>query len=326
MLPEIPGTRLRWIEKSWWPLVKGVDLVHGTDVRVPNWKGVAQVATLHDLFAHVSPDFADEEFRAHRVALYKDIQNRAARIIAVSKRTKSDLCRYTDFPEDRVDVVHEGIEARFQPATEKAIGEAQLRLGVKRPYLLYVGELSARKNLVRLVQAYSVGGFAKTHQLVLAGKASFKSESIQEEVRRLKLTDKVLWTGFVDDEYLPALYSGADAFCFPTLYEGFGLPVLESMACGTAVVGGNVGAVPEISAGHADLANPLDVDDIAFAISRALDRNADQLRAARAHAGTFTWDRCAEETLAVYRRALGGPQHLVQEELETASSASRSHA
>ncbi|HRV82729.1 MAG TPA: glycosyltransferase family 1 protein, partial [Planctomycetota bacterium] len=235
MLPRIPGTRLRWIEKSWWPLIKGVDVVHGTDVRVPNWKQVAQVATLHDLFAHVGPDFSDEGFRTRRIAVYDDVGKRCGRIIAVSERTKADLCRYTDFPEERIDVVYEGIEARFKPATEVAIHEAQLQLGVKRPYMLYLGELSARKNLVRLAQAYKAGGFHKTHQLVLAGKPSYRSESIMAEVSRLRIEDKVLWTGFVDDKHLPALYSGADVFCFPTLYEGFGLPVLESMACGTPV-------------------------------------------------------------------------------------------
>ena len=311
-LPKIPGARLRWIEKSWWPLYKGVDVVHGTDVRVPNWKGVAQVSTLHDLFAHVSPDFSDEGFRARRIAAYKDVQTRCGRIIAVSERTKADILRYTEFPEDRIDVVYEGVEERFQPATELAISEAQLQLGVKRPYMLYVGELSARKNLVRLIQAYKAGGFHKTHQFVLAGSPSFKSQTIEEEVRRLKLEDKVLWTGFVEDRHLPALYSGADVFCFPTLYEGFGIPVLESMACGTAVVGGSVGAVPEISGGFADLANPLDVDDIAFSISKALDRTTEQLTQARAHASTFRWSRTAEQTLESYRRAMRHPLGLAQ--------------
>ncbi len=312
MLPTIPGAKLRWIEKSWWPLIKGVDVVHGTDVRVPNWKGVAQVATLHDLFAHVSPDFSDEGFRARRIAAYQDVQNRCGRIIAVSERTKADIRRYTDFPEDRIDVVYEGVEERFGPATELAISEAQLQLGVKRPYMLYVGELSARKNLVRLVQAYHAGGFHKTHQLVLAGSPSFRSATIEEEVRRLRLEEKILWTGFVEDRHLPALYSGADVFCFPTLYEGFGIPVLESMACGTAVVGGSVGAVPEISGGFADLANPLDVDGIAFAISKALDRTPEQLAQAQEHAGTFRWSRAAEQTLESYRRAMRHPLSLAE--------------
>lgn len=312
MLPRVPGTRLRWIEKSWWPLVKGVDLVHGTDVRVPNWKGITQVATLHDLFAHVSPDFSDEGFRARRIAVYQDVLQRCTRVITVSRRTKADLLRFTDFPEDCVDVVYEGVEPQFQPASERAIGEVQLQLGVKRPYLLYVGELSARKNLVRLIQAYAAGGFHKTHQLVLAGKASFKSEIVLEEIRRHRLQEKILLPGFVEDRHLPALYTGADAFCFPTLYEGFGLPVLEAMACGTAVVGGSVGAVPEISDGHADLANPLDVDGIAFAISRSLDRSREQLAAAKRHAAGFTWERTARETLEVYQRAVRHPLQLAR--------------
>ena len=310
MLPKVPGTRLRWIEKSWWPLVKGVDLVHGTDVRVPNWKGITQVATLHDLFAHVSPDFSDEGFRARRIAVYQDVLKRCTRVITVSQRTKSDLLRFTDYPEDRIDVIYEGVEPQFQPATERAIGEVQLQLGVKRPYLLYVGELSARKNLVRLVQAYAAGGFHKTHQLVLAGKASFKSEIVFEEIRRHGLEEKILLPGFVEDRHLPALYTGADVFCFPTLYEGFGLPVLESMACGTPVVGGSVGAVPEVSGGLAELANPLDVDGIAFAISRALDHSADQKAKAKSYAAGFTWERTAEETLATYKRAVRHPLQL----------------
>jgi len=128
------------------------------------------------------------------------------------------------------------------------------------------------------------------------------------------LQDTVLLPGFIDEHHLPALYSGADVFCFPTLYEGFGLPVLESMACGTAVVGGSVGAVPEIAAGFADLANPLDVDGIAFAISRALDRTPEQLKQARAHAAQFTWKRAAQETLEVYKRALRHPLKLAPDE------------
>lgn len=300
-----PGVRNRWVQEPLWPLRPGVDVVHGTDARVPRWPGVARVATLHDVFSLLSDEYASETFRKRKIERYRELVERCDRILAVSAATKRDFLERFDYPAERVDVVHEGVDGRFRPVEEGARLPVLRRHGLTRPFLLYVGELTRRKNLPRLVAAFAASDAAQDLELALAGQAAFGHEEVPRAVEASGVAERVRFLGYVPDADLPALYSGAEAFLFPTSYEGFGLPVLEAMACGTPVVGADRGAVPEIAGGHAELVDPDSVDSIAAGIDRVRGRSAQAREAARAHARSFTWEACAEGTRRVYLRALG---------------------
>ena len=304
--PAVEGARRRWLQEPFWPPAGGYDVVHGTDARVPYWRGVPRVATLHDVFSLVSEGLAEPRFRAMKRARYAELTERCDRIIAVSESTKADFLRFFDYPPERIDVVHLGVEPRFRPVSQEARTGVRARYGLDDPYLLFIGELSPRKNLQRLVEAFGRSGLAQDLQLVLAGNRTYGTEEIEAAIDASGFAQRVLRPGYVADEDLPALYGEARAFCFPSLYEGFGLPILEAMACGTPVVASDRGAAPEVAAGHAVLADPEDTDAIAAALREAVEPSPGLREAARAHAGRFTWERTAQQTLAVYRRAAGG--------------------
>ncbi len=261
------------------------------------------VVTIHDLGYLREP-------QAHRPLdrLYLDLSNRyhvraAARLLAISQATKDDLVsRYRVAPE-RVVVTHLAAGEDMRPVEDAArMAAVRARYGLAGEYLLYVGTLQPRKNLARLMQGFApVAAQHPALQLVLAGKKGWMYEDIFAQVRQLGLEGRVVFTGYVDTADLPALYSGALAFVFPSLYEGFGMPVLEAMACGAPVVAANTSSLPEVAGDAALLVDPTDVDAISGALARlagdaALRR---ELRArGLAQAARFSWERCARETLA----------------------------
>jgi len=257
----------------------------------------------------------------------------ASRLIAISAATRDDLVRFTGVRSEKIAVVHHGLSPHFRPASGPAITAALRRYGiietnagdpvgdpVGRPYILYVGTIQPRKNLVRLIEAFAhmleirdwrleigastpdLQSLISNLQLVIAGKRGWLTESIERRVTELGLAGRVRFTGYVADEDLPALLSGALAFVLPSLYEGFGMPVLEAMACGTPVLASNTSALPEVAGDAALLVDPTDTVAIAAGLARlAADAGLRaQLRArGLARAARFTWDRCAEEALAV---------------------------
>ncbi|MGQ9566735.1 MAG: glycosyltransferase family 4 protein [Anaerolineae bacterium] len=231
----------------------------------------------------------------------------AARVLAVSETTKADLVRHYGVPPEKVRVVYPGLREGMGPVEDEERVRAVLaRYGVRRPYFLSVGTLKPRKNLLRLVRAYArfvaEEGDGARPLLVLAGKPGWQHELLVQEVERLGLTREILFLGYVEDADLPALYTGALAFVFPSLYEGFGLPLVEAMACGTPVVTSRTSACGEVAGDAALLVDPLTVGEIAWALARVA-RDAD-LRAAlaargRERARAFSWERAAREVLDV---------------------------
>jgi glycosyltransferase involved in cell wall biosynthesis len=298
----VPGTRHSWIQGRVWPPDRRADIVHGLDARVPAWPRVPSIATLHDVFSlhleHISPP----GFVSRARKRYTELSERCERLIAVSETTRQRFLEHVPFDPERIDVVHLGVDPAFHvEATPE--GERQLaRRGIGAPYLLYVGELSARKNLPRMLAAYASSTARASHRVVLAGAASYGTEEVDEAIEQLGIGERVIRAGYVPDELLPQLYAHGDALLFATLYEGFGLPALEALAAGLPVVGGDVGAVPEVCAGHAELVAPCDIDAIRAGIEAALGWNAERRRAGQAHARSLTWERCARGTLAVYAR------------------------
>jgi glycosyltransferase involved in cell wall biosynthesis len=231
-------------------------------------------------------------------------------VIAISAATRQDLIEYVGVAPDRIDVVHSGVDhERFSArAADGEYEEVVRRLGFDEPFLLCLGASDARKNLPLLVRAFGQSGVARELRLVFAGPISDRQRArLLEAVRESAVESRVLIMGYIDDALLVALYRQCLAYVFPSSYEGFGLPILEAMACGAATLTSGLSALAEV-AGDAALTLPsLDQDVLAAGIARiAADATLrSQLRErGLEHVKTFTWERCAEQTLACYVRAL----------------------
>ena len=234
----------------------------------------------------------------------------AQRVIAISAATRQDLIEYVGVAPDRIDVVHSGVDhERFSArALDGEREEVCRRLGFDEPFLLCLGASDARKNLPLLVRAFGQSGVAREVRLVFAGPISERQRArLLEAVRERRVEGRVLILGYIDDALLVALYRQCLAYVFPSSYEGFGLPILEAMACGAATLTSGLSALAEV-AGDAALTLPsLDQDVLAAGIARIASDSTlrSQLRErGLEHVKAFTWQRCAEQTLACYVRAL----------------------
>jgi glycosyltransferase involved in cell wall biosynthesis len=299
-----PRARTFWIQEPVWPVFPGVDVVHGTDARVPHWRGAARVATVHDLGVHLYPEYANEKFRAAQMEKYHRLARDCHKIIVYSDATRRDFLQLVGFPGEHIVTIPMGVEPIFRIHGEEEVQAMRASLGLEKPYLLYVGEISIRKNTHNLVKAFAETGRTKDYQLVLAGPLAFRSEPTLEAVTALGLEKDVRRLGYLAYDQLPPLYAGASAYVFATGYEGFGLPSLEAMASGVPVVGSDRGATPEVTGGHAVIVDPENPRDIAAGILRALKMTPEAREAARRHAASFTWEACARATRIVYEQAV----------------------
>jgi len=257
------------------------------------------VATVHDLGWQVHPELYDRKLRMMYQALFPWVLRRANRLIAVSQYTADDLVRRAKVPASRIDVVYHGLDPVF--ARPQNGGSAS-----EPPYFLAVGGVSPRKNTRRLIEAFSRwrsrGGHRRQYQLRITG-TSLDPDFAENGAT---LPEGVSLLGYVAKAELPGLYAGAAGFLYPGIYEGFGLPIIEAMACGTPVVTSNTGAAPEIAGAGAILVDPFAVESIEAGIERViLPEERQRLRElGRARARAFTWSAAAEKTIDTYRRAL----------------------
>ncbi|RJP24576.1 MAG: glycosyltransferase family 1 protein [Candidatus Abyssobacteria bacterium SURF_5] len=285
---------------------RGIDVFHGLDARLPEIRGPKLIVTIHDLFSLVSDEFADERFRKKKIARYRDIAERADGIICVSESTRQDFIRFFPEAEPKTHVVYHGVDEQFFPRTEEEIERIKKKYGIRADYLLHVGEISKRKNLLRMFKAFRSARerLGEDLQFVAAGKLSHGHEDVIRYLNENGCSDQILLTGYVPDEDLPALYSGAKLLLFTTLYEGFGLPILEALACGTPVVTSDVSSMNEIGGADTVRANPRSEGAIAEKIVDVLSRPYE----VRQESGnsvllmqTADWRETARATLAVYR-------------------------
>jgi glycosyltransferase involved in cell wall biosynthesis len=230
----------------------------------------------------------------------------AAHLLADSYATRHDLVRWYGADPARITVAYLGVDPTFKPVRDPAeIARVAQRYGLGQPYLLCVGTVQPRKNLIRLIEAMAVlreQGAMGALTLALVGKRGWLSDPIFSRVGELGLEARVMLTGYVDDADLPALYSGAELFVMPSLYEGFCMPVLEAMACGTPVAASNASSLPELVRDAAICFDPQDVGAIAEAITYGLrDRQfrADLIARGLDRSQEFTWERCARQVLGV---------------------------
>lgn len=275
--------------------------------------GTKRIVTIHDAFAYVHPETHNRLDNWRYLWMLPATARQANAVITVSGRSRQDIQQLMRMPAERLHVIPEGVDTTFKPLPHTAARQAILaHYGIKSPYLLYVGGINARKNIAGLFEAYArVRDQHPGVSLVVAGKRQWQTGEIDTTLRRFNLENDVVFTGYVADGDLPALYSAAEAFVFPSLYEGFGLPPLEAMACGTPVITSNTSSLPEVVGDAAITVDPYDVDALAAAITRVLsdaELRAELRARGLARAAQFTWERAARETLDVYRAVLGRRQ------------------
>lgn len=306
--------RLVWMQAIAPRLLRrlGVDVAHFTNGMVPLAASVPTVVTIHDMSLTMFPRYHPPR----RVLLNRPLVDVAARradaIITVSESAKRDIVRLYGSQSERIHVVHEAAAPSFQPIRAQAVlDRVRHRYDLAKRFVLYVGTIEPRKNLPKLIE-----GFARrrqsgelSHQLVCAGPYGWLSRDIEDLIDRLKIEQSVRFTGYVPFDDLAALYSLAEMFVFPSLYEGFGLPVIEAMACGTPVITGHVAALAEVGGNAVEQVGHLDAESLGDAMVRLAGnpRRREELTALglqRAH--TFSWQRAARETLKVYRLAVNG--------------------
>jgi len=285
-----------------------VRLYHATDFVLPPLpRHLPSILTVHDLSFVRVPDAASPRLRTYLNAVVPPSVRRATHIIADSSATKADLMELYGVQADRVSVLLSGIDLEhFSPG--KAHPELLARYGLDRPYILSVGTVQPRKNYSRLILALSQLR-QRGHDLILAiaGGQGWLNDELYATLRESGMERFVRILGFVDDAHLPSLYRGAQVMALPSLYEGFGFPVLEAMACGTPVVTSNRSSLPEVADDAALLVNPTDTDDITQAILRLLEDS--QLRHTLMERGyhqaqRFTWAESARQLRHIYDRVL----------------------
>ncbi|MGA7672844.1 MAG: glycosyltransferase family 1 protein [Nitrolancea sp.] len=267
----------------------------------------ATVVTVHDLGYLHEPDAHTDSARRYLEWSTRWSVKAARRVIAISESTKQDLVARYGVPPEKITVIHHGVDERFRPASRAEIDRAREWLGIDGPFVLYVGTIQPRKNLVRLVQAFE--RIADQHpdlHLVLVGKRGWKTEEITYAAQRSRYSSRIILPGHAPDDLLPGLYSAATVFTLPSLYEGFGMPVVEAMACGTPCIVSNRGSLPEIAGDAAVIIDPMDVDGMAISLSNLLsdDERATRIDAGIKHARSFSWTRAGEMTLETIRDAM----------------------
>ena len=282
---------------------------HGTNfVTLPTRKA-RKVITIHDLAFMLYPETTDEKIYRHHMKWVPYSAHEADHIIAVSEHTKQDIMKLLGVSESKISVVYSAADARFQPQSKENIASARQKYRLPERYVLYVGTLEPRKNIPVLLEAFALAKRKDRfpEKLVIVGAKGWKYHPIFETVRKSRLQEDVIFTEYVNEEDLPAIYGGASLFAFPSLYEGFGLPVLEAMQAGVPVLASDISSIPEVAGDAAVLISPHSVEGWSENISQILQD--EELRLQLKNKGLersrrFSWRRVAEETIEVYRLAL----------------------
>lgn len=283
------------------------NIFHATDHLLPRLKSAQTVFTLHDVIFKFFPEYHLPLNRWFLTNAMPYFLRRADAIIAVSECTKRDAIRFYDIAPEKITVIYEGVNPSLRRVDDpNRLAEIRACYAKNQPYLLFVSTIEPRKNISALVDALKIlraRGLAQ--RLLIVGRKGWLYQPTFDHVSQTGMSDVVDFLDFIPDTDLSALLSACDAFVFPSLYEGFGLPPLEAMACGAPVICSNTSSLPEVVGDAALLVNPRDVGEIANAIERVITDSAlrDELRAKGiTQAAKFSWERAARETLAVYQR------------------------
>ncbi len=287
--------------------IGSVDVFHSPDYVLPPIRRGKTVVTIHDLSFLRYPEGAEPSLRRYLSSAVPRVAKEADVVVADSESTRRDVIDLLGVPPTRVEVVYPGVDEGFRPIDDpEALSKVKELYQLSGPFLLTVGTLEPRKNLIALLDAYAAlrGENAFEHKLVIAGGEGWRYEGIFQRVTELSLEGDVSFLKYVPEQHLPALYCLADALVFPSVYEGFGLPPLEAMACGTPVVASNSSSLPEVI-GEAGLMVPADDRDaLAEAIRGLLEDSrlrAELVERGLARARKFPWLKTGQDLLTIYR-------------------------
>ena len=300
-----------------WPTVERytggpVDLFHATDFVMAPTKARRTIVTVHDLaFLHYPDASHPSLYRYLNVVVPRSIR-KADHIIADSYHSARDVEEHFNVPTEQISVVQGAVDhSVFRPVTDcEFLSSVRAKYDIDdRPFIFALSSLQPRKNFARLIEAYSLARQTSPieHSLVIGGGKGWLYDEIFDKANELKLGNNVKFIGFVADEDLPALYSDADVFAYPSLYEGFGLPIIEALACGTPVLTADNSCLPEAGGPGALYVDAEDTEDIAAGIVRLCTDQSIRTQLSHAgqiHAGYFTWERSATQLLETYRKVL----------------------
>jgi alpha-1,3-rhamnosyl/mannosyltransferase len=287
----------------------GDHLFHGTNYYLPNFTGPS-VVTVHDLSIYTWSHFhPPERVRYMHSEIQRSLQ-RASRLITVSDFSRKEIAEYFDWPLEKIHAIPLASAQEFYPRSTQDLHQLLSFFDLKPDqYCLFVGTIEPRKNIASLLNAYEILPISlrKRYPLVLAGFKGWKSDNLHARITKAERAGWARYLGFVTAEDLPLLFAGARLFAFPSLYEGFGLPVLEAMASGVPVVCSNSSSLPEVAGDAAALCDPHDVDKLSLLLAEGLENEMwrDSARAkGLAQAQRFSWERCAQETANIYQKVV----------------------
>jgi glycosyltransferase involved in cell wall biosynthesis len=304
-----PAVRVAWEQIAQPSVLRriGADLVHGPAFVGPVAAGCPFVVTIHDLSFLRYPRLFRPANRIYLNVMTRLSVQRARRLIAVSAHAAEECRLLLGAPGEKMDVIYHGVDSHFEPLPADEVAAFREEKGLPERFVLHVGTLEPRKNLIRLVEAFSRTRCTGV-KLILVGARGWLCDELLRRIEQLGMGEEIVLHGYASNGELPLWYNAAALLAYPSLYEGFGLPVLEAQACGTAVLTSNVSSLPEAAGDAALLIEPTDVEAIAEGLNRLLaDESLRQdlrWRGLR-HAAQFSWLRSARETARAYRSALG---------------------
>jgi glycosyltransferase involved in cell wall biosynthesis len=319
-LPFAPNSRLRayhWPRKiltgvwaySEFPrlenLLSDIDIFHAPGFQVPPSKRLPRIFTIYDLIPITHPEMAIPSAARHVRPRLKHYIDRADFVIAISKATATDLTSTLGVPNEKIITIYPGTTP-IARASPKQILKLKSKFGIKRDYLLFVSRIDPRKNLPRLMRAFDISGLAQDFDLAIVGPRGWHMEETIETWQNIKCKNQIRWLDYVTEEDLAALYSGALFFTYPSLIEGFGLPILEAMSAGCPVLTSNISSMPEAAGDAAIYVDPYDVESIATGLRQLAENSelrAEFIQRGYERARKFSWENTAKGMVEVYCKA-----------------------
>ncbi|HSE32721.1 MAG TPA: glycosyltransferase family 1 protein [Pyrinomonadaceae bacterium] len=313
------------LRRRWWTIglplhvhENRLPLFHGTNYMVPLWQRCLTIVTIHDLSLLLHSDTHREDLVRRAKRRLPTMTRIASHVLTDSEAVKKEICEHLSVNSDKITAVPLAARRAFTPVPQDETFATRQRLGVEDDFILFVGTVEPRKNLITLVRAFDelMRSTDLRPQLVVAGQKGWLTDDLYAHVEQSEIKNRILFTGYVSDDDLASLYSSCTVSVYPSLYEGFGLPPLEAMACGAPVITSRIPVIMETASGAARLVEPTNLQELTAALVELLtDQKAREHYSSvgQQRAAEFTWERTAQKTLEVYHRvcAEAGGRHVV---------------